>query len=155
MPALVLGPALGPGLPQLPLGGATLPVLRHEEDGHEPERGAVGQAERIGYAGDGLIIVPICFAVFVGAMGFPVLAELFKEWRTPDLCTIHTRLTVWGSIGLLVVGALAFLALEWTNPDTLGSMSLGDKVVTGIEDGYFDRIKQLRSDDAKTKRRVA
>lgn len=27
--------------------------------------------------------------------------------------------------------------------------------VTGIEDGYFDRIKQLRSDEAKNKRRVA
>lgn len=101
----------------------------------------------IGYAGDGLIIVPICFAVFVGAMGFPVLAELFKEWRTPDRWTIHTRLTVWGSIGLLLVGAVAFLALEWANPSTLGSMSLGDKLVTGIEGGIMPRSGGLNSFD--------
>lgn len=101
----------------------------------------------IGYAGDGLVIVPICFAVFVGAMGFPVLAELFKEWRTPDRWTIHTRLTVWGSIGLLLVGVLAFLALEWANPDTLGPMSVGRKLVTGIEGGIMPRSGGLNSFD--------
>ena len=100
-----------------------------------------------GYAGDGLIIIPICFAVFVGAIGFPVLAELFQEWRTPDRWTIHTRLTVWGSIGLLVVGAIAFLALEWGNPDTLGNLSLGHKIVSGIEGGIMPRSGGLNSFD--------
>ncbi|MCR4512177.1 TrkH family potassium uptake protein [Aeromicrobium sp. 50.2.37] len=101
----------------------------------------------IGYAGDGLIILPICGAVFVGAMGFPVLAELFKEWRTPARWTIHTRLTVWGSIALLVVGAAVFLALEWANPATLGPMSLHDKIVTGIEGGIMPRSGGLNSFD--------
>ena len=101
----------------------------------------------VGYAGDGLIIVPICVAVFIGAMGFPVLAELFKEWRTPDRWTIHTRLTVWGSIGLLVVGVVAFLALEWTNDATLAPLSLHDKIVTGIEGGIMPRSGGLNSFD--------
>lgn len=101
----------------------------------------------IGYAGDGLIILPICAAVFIGAMGFPVLAELFKEWRTPARWTIHTRLTVWGSIALLVFGAVAFLALEWSNEATLGSMSLKDKLVTGVEGGIMPRSGGLNSFD--------
>ena len=101
----------------------------------------------IGYAGDGLIILPICAAVFIGAMGFPVLAELFKEWRTPSRWTIHTRLTVWGSIALLVFGAVAFLALEWSNEATLGSMSLKDKLVTGVEGGIMPRSGGLNSFD--------
>ena len=33
----------------------------------------------VGYAGDGLIIIPISIAVFVGAIGFPVLAELLHK----------------------------------------------------------------------------
>jgi Trk-type K+ transport system membrane component len=86
-------------------------------------------------------------AVFIGAMGFPVLAELFKEWRTPDRWTIHTRLTVWGSLGLLVFGALTFLALEWANPDTLAPMSVHDKLVTGIEGGIMPRSGGLNSFD--------
>lgn len=101
----------------------------------------------VGYAGDGLIILPICAAVFVGAMGFPVLAELFKGWRTPSRWTIHTRLTVWGSIVLLGVGAASFLALEWTNPATLGPMSFGHKIVTGIEGGIMPRSGGLNSFD--------
>lgn len=101
----------------------------------------------IGYAGDGLVIVPICVAVFIGAMGFPVLAELFKEWRTPDRWTIHTRLTVWGSLGLLVIGVVAFLAFEWSNDATLGPMSLHDKLVTGIEGGVMPRSGGLNSFD--------
>ncbi|RYJ00920.1 MAG: hypothetical protein EON52_22580 [Actinomycetales bacterium] len=35
------------------------------------------------YAGDSLVVLPISAAVFIGAMGFPVLAELWQEWRTP------------------------------------------------------------------------
>lgn len=99
------------------------------------------------YAGDGLIILPISFAVFVGAVGFPVLAELFTGWRTPSRWTIHTRLTVWGSIGLLIVGAVAFLLLEWTNPATLGGNGFWHKVVTGIEGGIMPRSGGLNSFD--------
>ncbi|AWB94063.1 ATPase [Aeromicrobium chenweiae] len=101
----------------------------------------------VGYAGDGLIIIPIAFAVFVGAIGFPVLAELFSGWRTPSRWTIHTRLTIWGSIGLLVVGAVAFLALEWSNPATLGGEGFWHKLVTGIEGGIMPRSGGLNSFD--------
>ncbi|MDR7086549.1 potassium uptake TrkH family protein [Aeromicrobium panaciterrae] len=101
----------------------------------------------VGYAGDGLIIIPISIAVFVGAIGFPVLAELFQEWRRPAQWTIHTRLTVWGSFGLLFVGAAAFLLLEWNNPNTLGGGGFGHKLVTGIEGGIMPRSGGLNSFD--------
>ena len=100
-----------------------------------------------GYAGDGLIIIPISIAVFVGAVGFPVLAELFQGWRNPARWTIHTRLTVWGSFGLLFVGAVAFLLLEWGNPATLGGQDVGHKLVTGIEGGIMPRSGGLNSFD--------
>ena len=99
------------------------------------------------YAGDFLVILPISFAVFVGEIGFPVLAELFQGWRTPDKWTIHTRLTVWGSFGLLVVGALAFVLLEWTNDSTIGDMPFWHRVVTGVEGGIMPRSGGLNSFD--------
>lgn len=99
------------------------------------------------YAGDGLIILPISFAVFAGAMGFPVLAELFRGWRNPAAWTIHTRLTVWGSFLLLFVGAILFLALEWGNGGTIGGQSLGGKLISGIEAGVMPRSGGLASFD--------
>ncbi|MFT4298809.1 MAG: potassium transporter TrkG [Aeromicrobium sp.] len=99
------------------------------------------------YAGDGLIIIPICVGVFFGAVGFPVLAELFSGWRRPGRWTIHTRLTVWGSLGLLVVGAAGFLLLEWSNPGSLGPLSWHDKLVSGLEGGIMPRSGGFNSFD--------
>ncbi|MEO6604019.1 MAG: potassium transporter TrkG, partial [Aeromicrobium sp.] len=84
-------------------------------------------------------------AVFVGAIGFPVLAELFQEWRTPARWTIHTRLTVWGSFGLLFIAAATFILLEWNNPATLGGEGFGHKLVTGFEGGIMPRSGGLAS----------
>ncbi len=99
------------------------------------------------YSGDAWLILPVCVAVFAGALGFPVMAELFSEWRTPSTWTIHTRLTVWGSLLLLFVGATAFLAVEWTNAGTLGGLPVWDKLVTGVEAGVMPRTAGFNSFD--------
>jgi Trk-type K+ transport system membrane component len=99
------------------------------------------------YAGDFLVIVPMSVGVFVGAMGFPVLAELWSSWRRPAQWTIHTRLTVWGSILLLVVAAVLFLAYEWTNPATIAGMPWQDKLTTGLEGSIMTRSGGLASFD--------
>jgi Trk-type K+ transport system membrane component len=97
------------------------------------------------YAGDGLVLLPVSAAVFIGAVGFPVLAELFQGWRRPSRWTIHTRLTVWGSVALLVLGIVAFLALEWSNPATLGDETFWHKLVTGVEGSVMPRSGGLNS----------
>lgn len=99
------------------------------------------------YAGDWLVIVPICIGVFFGAVGFPVLAELFSGWRNPSKWTIHTRLTVWGSVGLLVLGAVVFLGLEWGNDATLGRLPWDHRLVSGLEGGIMPRSGGLNSFD--------
>lgn len=99
------------------------------------------------YAGDWLILVPICVGVFFGAVGFPVLAELFSGWRKPSKWTIHTRLTVWGSIFLLVLGAVVFLGLEWGNDATLGRLEWDHRLVSGLEGGIMPRSGGLNSFD--------
>jgi trk system potassium uptake protein len=88
----------------------------------------------IGFVGDPWICLPLSLAVVAGSVGFPVLAELYRSARRPRHWTVHTRLTIYGSLFLLVVGAAAFAAFEWTNDDTLGRLSPGAKalaIVTG------------------------
>lgn len=104
-------------------------------------------SDLIDYAGDGLIILPLCLGVFVGAIGFPVLAELFRDWRRPSRWTIHTRLTVWGSLLFLVFGVLAFGAIEWSNDATLGPRGTWASVVSSIEGGVMPRSGGLSSID--------
>lgn len=99
------------------------------------------------YSGDAFVIVPIGVLVFFGAIGFPVLAELYQGWRKPKAWTIHTRLTVWGSLVLFAIATVSFLAFEWNNPGTLGGESLRMRLVTGIEAGIMPRSGGLASFD--------
>ena len=84
----------------------------------------------IGFAADPVIAAAICVLVVAGGLGFPVLFELRRTWRRPRTWTLHTKIVVTTTAALLVVGALGFTALEWTN--TLGGMDTGGKAVAGV-----------------------
>ena len=101
----------------------------------------------VGFVNDGWIIFPVCVAVIMGGLGFPVVIELFRHRRRHSMWTIHTRLTVWGTLGLLILGISAFMALEWSNPATLGPMSIGDKLTGAVAGGVFPRTAGFNSID--------
>jgi trk system potassium uptake protein TrkH len=62
-------------------------------------------------------VIPLLF--IVGGLGFSVINELRQRRRWTHL-SLHTRLMLVGTAGLIAWSFLAFLALEWTNPATLG-----------------------------------
>ena len=66
---------------------------------------------------------------------------------SPRQWTVHTRLTVYGSLVLLAGGTAAFLALEWANSGTLGGLSPWGKVVGGITGGVVPRTAGFNSID--------
>ncbi|MGQ0609701.1 MAG: TrkH family potassium uptake protein [Paracoccaceae bacterium] len=78
------------------------------------------------FAADSLAMVPVLLAAIVGGLGLPVLHDLRR--KGPARWSLHTRLTLLGSGALTVLGALAVLALEWSNPGTIGGMGPWDKV---------------------------
>ncbi|RKK01926.1 TrkH family potassium uptake protein [Pseudoroseomonas wenyumeiae] len=71
------------------------------------------------FAADPLVLLPLMLAVTVGGLGFPVVAELL---RAPSRLSLHSRLTLLGTAGLLLLGTLGVLAFEWNNPGTLGRL---------------------------------
>ena len=83
----------------------------------------------IGYSSDAWILLPIMMAIVVGGIGFPVLHDLNTHWRDPRHWSLHTKLTLIGTLFLLVLGWLCLLFFEWSNPQTLGAMSISDKVL--------------------------
>ncbi|MBA2445100.1 MAG: TrkH family potassium uptake protein [Nocardioidaceae bacterium] len=101
----------------------------------------------IGFIDDAWIAFPICVAIIAGGIGFPVLAELRHRARHPRSWTVHTRITVGGSLILLFVGTVGFLALEWSNPGTLGPLSPWGKTVAGITGGVVPRTAGFNSVD--------
>jgi trk system potassium uptake protein TrkH len=81
---------------------------------------------------DPVVSLTVCILVITGGLGFPVLFELYRAWRTPRRWTVHTKIVVLATSVLLSVGTVAFLAREWSNPATLGPLDVGGKALAGF-----------------------
>lgn len=92
--------------------------------GFVPE--AVGTAQ---YLGDPFFSIPIGLAVLVGSLGFPVILVVVRKLRTPRRWSLHAKLTLTTTALLLGLGFVGYLAMEWSNPATLGGQGLGTKVL--------------------------
>ncbi|MDP9418464.1 MAG: TrkH family potassium uptake protein [Actinomycetota bacterium] len=91
------------------------------------------------FAADAWITVPVALAVFLGALGFPVLIELTRELTTPKLWSLHTKITL-GASGVLLFGGTAAIAFfEWGNPATLGPLDLRGKLLASFFHGVMPR----------------
>lgn len=86
----------------------------------------------MGFVTDPWICLPIAVAVIVGGIGFPVVLELWRRFRTPRAWSLHTKITVLATAVLLAVGTVLITALEWDNPKTMGAAGWSDKLLAGF-----------------------
>lgn len=84
------------------------------------------------YGHDFFVIIPVCIAVFLGAMGFPVLMALQQHPLKPSRWTLTAKLTLVTTSVLFVLGAAAWGAAEWNNPSTVGGNNPGDKILSAL-----------------------
>ena len=96
-------------------------------------------ASLMGYVSDPFIMWPIMIAVVVGSLGYPVVFELSQSWRRPDTWSVHTRLTFYGFMLLLVLGTLSFAVFEWRNNGTLGQLDTMGKINGALAGGVMPR----------------
>ena len=80
------------------------------------------------YASDYWFLSVLMLGVFLGAVGFPVIYVLMRNIRKPKRWSVHVKLTLTTTLLLFVLGALAFLLLEFNNPKTFGGLDLGQKL---------------------------
>ncbi len=82
------------------------------------------------FATDPWMLTVLAIAVFLGSVGFPVIFALAKGWRSPRRLGVHVKLTLVTTVGLIVLGAVALVVLEWNNPDTLGGQDPAARPLT-------------------------
>ena len=86
----------------------------------------------MGFASDPWICVTLALAVLIGSLGFPVMLELRRRYRTPAAWSIHTKLTVGGSV-VLLAAAFAVTAVA-------GHEHIGVSVVDAADIALIDMI---------------
>jgi len=80
---------------------------------------------------DPLVLLTLGALVVLGGLGFFVWEEVVRvhSWKK---FSVYTKLVLLATVFLLLGGWLCFCLLEWNNPATLGSMSVGDKLLNGL-----------------------
>lgn len=99
------------------------------------------------YSGDLVMTLTLAVLVTFGGLGFPVWLELRRRWKRPSRWSLHTKLTIVVSLWLLLAGWVIMTALEWSNERTLGSMSLGHKLISGFFMSSVSRTAGFNSID--------
>ncbi|NGN94180.1 TrkH family potassium uptake protein [Nocardioides sp. KC13] len=100
----------------------------------------------MGFVDDPWICLPIAVAVIAGGLGFPVWLELLQRTKV-RMWSLHTKMTVSGTVGLLLIGTLFFTAVEWSNPDTLGALNTPGKLLAGFFQSTMTRTAGFNSLD--------
>ena len=101
----------------------------------------------MGFQSDAAILVPIMLAVILTALGFPVMQDVRRHRFKWSQWSLHTKITVAGSTGLLAFGFVTILAMEWNNPDTLGPMGVGAKILNAAFHSVMPRTAGFNSLD--------
>lgn len=101
----------------------------------------------MGFVADPWVCLPIAAAIILGGLGFPVIMQLRKEFRRPLHWTMNTKLVLWGTIVLLVAGTAYLTLIEWDNPDTLGALDPGARLLAGFFQSVQTRTAGFNSID--------
>ncbi|QUH24421.1 TrkH family potassium uptake protein [Serpentinicella alkaliphila] len=83
------------------------------------------------YVNDPIVNFTIWSLVILGGIGFSVIVDINNK-RSIRKLSLHTKIVLVVTFILLTSGFLAFLLLEWNNPETLGNLPLTGKLMAGF-----------------------
>ena len=82
----------------------------------------------IAFNNDPVVLITLMVLITIGGLGFFVWEELARV-RSFKKLSVYSKLVLIATAAILTVGTGLILALEWSNPDTLGSMPWGQKIL--------------------------
>ncbi len=149
--AVVLGLRLAIGYGTSPLQAAWQGVF-HAVSAFNCAGFALYSDSLIRFRDDPWMIVPIIVAVLLGGFGFPVLFEIARNVRATRRrrarhWSLNTALVIGSTVVILPVAFAALVALEWSNTGTLGPLSLGEKLGSGVFETMASRSSGLTTVD--------
>jgi len=84
-----------------------------------------------GYANNSVVILTISSLIVIGGLGFYVWAEVYN-FKGIKRLSLHSRVVIYTTLVLIVVGAMLMYIFEMNNPDTMQGMSIKGKLLSSI-----------------------
>lgn len=88
-------------------------------------------ASLVEFNSDPVVLLTLGSLVVIGGLGFLVWQEVATVRRFKKM-SVYTKLVLVTTAALLILGTACIALLEWNNPDTIGSMSVGDKLLNSF-----------------------
>ncbi|WP_398292773.1 TrkH family potassium uptake protein [Sporosarcina aquimarina] len=89
----------------------------------------------IGFAGDLPVTLILSSLFIIGGLGFTVVMDVVTK-RSRKQWSLHTKIMLAGTLTINLIATVLLFALEYHNMKTIGSMPIGDKVLTS----YFQAV---------------
>lgn len=83
------------------------------------------------YVNNFTITITISLLIILGGIGFPVILDVIRNKKLSKL-TIHSKVVLFSTIVLIAFGMLFILLLEYNNPNTLGKLGFGGKILASL-----------------------
>ena len=83
------------------------------------------------YQNNAVVILTISILVIIGSLGFAVLLDLFNASQSTRFYT-HTKFVLTLTAIFLISGTVFIFIMEYNNPETLGSMGVGGKLLNAF-----------------------
>jgi potassium uptake TrkH family protein len=105
------------------------------------------------FVGDPIIVFAISAGFIVGGLGFPIIVELRRRHRLRRQSarrpkwSLHAKITLLTTAGLIALGVGCVTAFEWANPATLGPLDTFDKLLAGWFQGVTPRTAGFNTVD--------
>ncbi|HCL4439462.1 Trk family potassium uptake protein [Clostridium botulinum] len=78
-----------------------------------------------------VIILVIAFLIIIGGIGFYVWYEIYNYKGRRKLST-HSKLVLWATFLLLIVGTILMFIFESNNPGTMANMTFNNKILSSF-----------------------
>ncbi|HUP72233.1 MAG TPA: potassium transporter TrkG [Acidimicrobiales bacterium] len=99
------------------------------------------------FTNDPFVLLSVAMTVIVGGLGYPVWVDIARRPRYPSSWSLHSKITVSTTVGLLSAGTILLAWFEWTNTGTLGEMSVRDSTVNAFFHSAMPRTAGFNSLD--------
>ena len=90
------------------------------------------------FSRDPLVLLTVSLMIILGGMGFAVILETARCREGFGSLSLHARMVLYCTVGLLLIGTAFYAAVEWNNPATLAQENAG--VGTKILNAFFQSV---------------
>jgi trk system potassium uptake protein TrkH len=99
-----------------------------------------------GFANDPLILCTLMGLIVMGSVSYTVVEDLLRRRRFARL-TLDSKMVLVTTAALIVLGTVGLLVTEWRNPNTLGQMDPGSRLLNALFQSVSGRTAGFSSVD--------